>query len=234
MHLVLSPEVSEFLDKVEEGLVETHEAVLVILALLQAANRVSEEVPVELEPTAAKRWFTNRVVTLVNVAERHAEELVGNVDDAITLVANRGQVSVAATGTAAAEKATDEELSEIDGTALVHRAVEDTAMRFWSLGVVPLLCIFSDQERKQLGDKPLERLVVLVERAIASLKPRTIEEPSDAHDTLVEAAALVRTLVQGAQMRTWDEPPELKLAEEIFGKRDADESDDTSSGAGDE
>jgi hypothetical protein len=187
----LSIDVSQLLDNLEDGFLDAPEAMLILSALSLAADRISEDVPPGLSVQQGRRWLIQKALALVGVTEEPPPASDEEADSQ--------------------DEVDDEEVAPLppppqDDTELVARAIDDATMQFWGLGTVPLILVFSTDERKELGDTPLEHLKVLLGAALVGDR-----------NALEEANTLVQKLAEGAQMRSWFEPPEYRIARELFG-----------------
>jgi len=189
----LSIDVTQLLDNLEDGFLDAPEAMLILSALSLAADRIPEDVPPGLSVQEGRRWLIERALALVGLTE---EPPPASDDEADSQ-----------------DEVDDEAIAPLppppppeNDTELVARAVDDATMRFWGLGTVPLILVFSTDERKELGDTPLEHLKVLLGAALVGDR-----------NALEEANTLVQKLAEGAQMRSWFEPPEYRIARELFG-----------------
>ncbi len=172
----------------------------VVSMLLIGAEHLPDAAPSELDATERQRWMIDRWLAVLP----ELKDMVDEVDEAI-----REGLAALTKAFPPRQKGDDTAETKDDDTAEIAAAVDYASMHLWCAGVVPLILVFSEDERKQLGSTPFAHLSALLMSAAAG-DPQALEQ----------ARELTRKLSEGAQMRTWDKPGELQIAEDIFGARD--------------
>jgi len=168
----------------------------VVSMLLIGAEHLADAAPSELDATERQRWMIDRWLAVLP----ELKDMVDEVDEEI-------REGLAALAKAFPPRPKGE--TKDDDTAEIAAAVDYASMHLWCAGVVPLILVFSEDEREQLGSTPFAHLSALLMSAAAG----------DAQ-ALEQARELTRKLSEGAQMRSWDKPGELQIAEDIFGAHD--------------
>jgi hypothetical protein len=172
-------------DEMEAHLLGVQQPMLVIAALILSVQHLDKEAPAGT-PDERQRWLIDRILALVNAAEKQSQEMAGALDDAMALLGQRDELLAGGR----------EEPAEGEPD-VVKQSVEEYAARFCSLGKAPMILLFSEDERKVLGSTPLAHLIAMLTAAQVGDK-----------NALEQSLILARQLAEGARVRTWDEPPE--------------------------
>jgi len=185
----ISVRARQLFDGLAARLKDVQEPALVIAALIGSAQQLGGQLPQDATPEGRQRWLIERLRVLANAAGKQCHQMARALDEAMVLVAER-----------------DERLGSKAGEGDVRRAVEDAAMRFWGIGVVPLILLFSEEEQNDIGETPFAHLVALLMAAEAGDRM-----------ALDQALELSRKLAAKAQLHAWEEPAEYRIAREVLG-----------------
>ena len=187
----ISVRARQLFDGLAARLKDVQEPALVIAALVASAYQMGGQLPEEGTNEEKQRWLLERLEVLLGAADKQLHQME-SAFNSVTALLNEYDNQGAADETAT----TDD----------IRRTVEDAAMRFWGMNVVPLILLFSEQEQKDIGETPFAHLVALLLAA----------EAGDGA-ALEQALALVRKLAGGAQMQAWHEPWEYRIARQLCG-----------------
>jgi hypothetical protein len=167
----------------------------VLSTIILGAQHLADAVPPELDANEQAEWMLDRLFAVITELKARVDHVDQGIRDMLAMLTTPQQP----TGEA-----------QDDDTAEIAKAVEAASMHLWCAGAVPLILVFSEDERKELGDTPFAHLSELL-AAAASGDAQALEK----------AQELTRKLSAGAQMRSWDKPGELQIAEEIVGEQAA-------------